>query len=70
MLVQQAVNARASQTSPEDDWVICKVDVINAFNCLSRGQMLQEVARAAPHLLPWLKVLYGSKLPLFPKGGK
>ena len=37
----------------DDDFVILKVDMKNAFNMVSRGAILSECSKHFPELLPW-----------------
>ena len=34
-------------------WGLLQVDISNAFNAIHRSNMLQGIAKRAPHLLPW-----------------
>lgn len=42
------------------DFVVLKVDIQNAFNSLSRAELLKAVFTHAPDLAPWALWLYGS----------
>ena len=42
------------------DWVVCTVDWTNAFQCVSRSKILDEVADKFPQLYPFALVCYGS----------
>ncbi|KAL5483977.1 hypothetical protein EMCRGX_G020399 [Ephydatia muelleri] len=49
----------------EDNWlngdfVVFKVDMLNAFNMVSRQAVLDECAKFFPELLPWVSWCYGS----------
>ena len=49
----------------EDNWlsgdfVVFKVDMLNAFNMVSRQAVLDECATSFPELLPWVSWCYGS----------
>eukprot|EP00731_Ephydatia_muelleri_P034365 Em0056g24a len=37
----------------DDNFTVCKVDMSNAFNCVSRQALLEECAVHFPELLPW-----------------
>ena len=43
----------------EDDFVVLKVDLKNAFNMVSRQAVLTECAVHFPELLPWANWCYG-----------
>eukprot|EP00731_Ephydatia_muelleri_P036466 Em0260g3a len=42
------------------DFVVCKVDMSNAFNRVSRQAVLDECSSFFPELLPWVSWCYGS----------
>ena len=42
------------------DFVVCKVDMSNAFNRVSRQVVLDECSSFFPELLPWVSWCYGS----------
>ena len=44
----------------DDNFTVCKVDMSNAFNLLSRQALLEECAVHFPELLPWVGWCYGS----------
>ena len=44
------------------------MDLKNAFNCVSRQTVLEEVATHAPTLLPWALTAYGQEAALFFEG--
>ena len=44
----------------EDDFVVGKIDMRNAFNLVSRQAFLAECATHFPGLLPWVVWCYGS----------
>jgi hypothetical protein len=41
------------------DFVLFKVDLSNAFNNVSRAQMLEQVQAVFPKILPWMQWCYG-----------
>ena len=43
----------------EEDFVVFKVDMTNAFNLVSR-QVLDECSALIPEILPWVSWCYGS----------
>ncbi|KAL5499483.1 hypothetical protein EMCRGX_G010909 [Ephydatia muelleri] len=45
----------------DDNFTVCKVDMSNAFNCVSRQALLEECAVHFPELLPWVGWCYGSQ---------
>eukprot|EP00731_Ephydatia_muelleri_P028343 Em0019g1216a len=45
----------------DDNFTFCKVDMSNAFNCVSRQALLEECAVHFPELLPWVGWCYGSQ---------
>ena len=44
----------------DDDFVMCKIDLTNAFNMVSRQAHLEECATHFPELFPWVSWCYGS----------
>ena len=46
------------------DFVILKVDLRNAFNCVSRAEILKLVQTKFPHLSRWVHWIYGGEAPL------
>ena len=44
----------------DDNFTVCKVDLSNAFNLVSRQALLEECAVHFPELLPWVGWCYGS----------
>lgn len=49
-----------AQHEADTDWVVCKVDLANAFNRVSREAILQAVSEDFPELLPWVSYCYGA----------
>lgn len=49
-----------AQHEADTDWVVCKVDLANAFNRVSREAILQAVSEDFPELLPWVAYCYGA----------
>ena len=45
----------------DDNFTVCKVDMSNALNCMSRQALLEECAVHFPELLPWVGWCYGSQ---------
>eukprot|EP01036_Dinobryon_divergens_P029340 gene29340-38419_t len=41
------------------DWVLLRLDLVNAFNSIFRKIIFEEVYKHFPLLLPWLNCLYG-----------
>ena len=41
------------------NWVLLRLDLVNAFNTILRKIIFEEVQKHFPLLLPWLKCLYG-----------
>ena len=64
MLVQQALEILHTSENTED-WCLLQVDLSNAFNSVSRQRVIHQVAKEAPHLLPWVQSLYGEELSLY-----
>ena len=52
------------------DFVVCKVDMSNAFNRVSRQAVLDECSSFFPELLPWVSWCYGSHSILWHSMGK
>ena len=46
-------------SSPDASWTLL-VDFSNAFNCIDRSRMLQEVRAQIPSLSPWMECCYGN----------
>ena len=44
----------------DDNFVLFKVDMKNAFNLVSRQSILEECTTFYPELLPWVSYCYGS----------
>ncbi|KAL5481702.1 hypothetical protein EMCRGX_G021929 [Ephydatia muelleri] len=44
----------------DDDFVVFKVDMLNAFNMVSRQAILDECATFFPEILPWVVWCYGT----------
>ena len=44
----------------EEDFVVFKIDIHNAFNLVSRQALLDECATFFPELLPWVTWCYGT----------
>ena len=44
----------------EEDFVVFKVDMTNAFNLVSRQAVLDECSALFPDILPWVSWCYGS----------
>ena len=63
-IVGQALQAHLNQTPP-GLWTVLLIDLRNAFNCLRRDTLLQQVASKAPHLLPWVHSCYAYPSHLF-----
>ena len=49
----------------DDNFTVCKVDLCNAFNLVSRQALLEECAVHFPELLPWVGWCYGSRSTLW-----
>ena len=47
----------------EEDFVVFKIDIQNAFNLVSRQPVLDECAISFPELLPWVTWCYGTPPP-------
>ena len=47
------------QNWSENDFGVFKVDMMNAFNLVSRQAILSECANHFPELLPWVNWCYG-----------
>ena len=47
------VQALVTRTPDTAGWLLCQIDISNAFNTVSRAAILKGVAAGAPHLLPW-----------------
>ena len=43
----------------DDDFVLCKIDLTNAFNMVSCQALLEECATHFPELFPWVSWCYG-----------
>ena len=43
----------------DDDFVLCKIDLTNAFNMVSHQALLEECATHFPELFPWVSWCYG-----------
>ena len=43
----------------DEDFVICKIDLTNAFNMVTRQALLEECAAHFPELFPWVSWCYG-----------
>jgi hypothetical protein len=43
----------------DEDWVALKIDLKNAFNCVSRARMLELVAECCPDMYMWVLWCYG-----------
>ena len=46
-------------------WVALKIDLRNAFNCISRAQVLRAATHYTPALYHYLKTCYSNTVPLF-----
>ena len=44
----------------DEDFVVFKVDMTNAFNLVSRQAVLDECSAFFPKILPWVPWCYGS----------
>ena len=66
--IGQGLQALIPSLPESGDWVALQVDVINAFNTVSRTSVLQGAAEFAPSMFPWLKTLYGQPAMLFCQG--
>jgi len=53
-----AVRRQLSGHADDPDWVLLKVDLTNAFNCISRARMLELVHTHMPHLYTWVEWCY------------
>ena len=42
----------------DKDWVLLKIDLTNAFNCISRARMLELVHVHLPHMYSWVEWCY------------
>ena len=49
----------------DEDFVVLKIDMRNAFNLVSRCALLQECATSFPELLPWASWCYSVQLLLW-----
>jgi hypothetical protein len=56
-------NPSNPKTSLGSDFVILKVDLRNAFNCVSRTEILKLVQSKFPHLSRWVHWIYGGEAP-------
>ena len=52
----------------ESTWLILQVDLRNAFNCIHREPIFEEIGRLAPELIPWVSICYGQHSPLYAQG--
>ena len=48
-----------SRSLNDDDFAMCKIDLTNAFNMVSRQALLEECATHFPELFPWVSWCYG-----------
>ena len=49
-------------------WAVLQVDLRNAFNSISREEVLVAVSEHAPQLLPWVISCYGAHSKLYCQG--
>ena len=49
----------------DSNWGILQIDFWNAFNSLSRADLLQEVGERCPEAAAWLHGCYGAHSPLY-----
>jgi hypothetical protein len=49
------------------NWVLLRLDLVNAFNTILRKIIFQEIQEHFPFLLPWLCCLYGQSSDLWTK---
>ena len=47
------------------DWVLLKVDLSNAFNCVDRGALLRGALHDAPATFNYLRYAYSGPAPLY-----
>ena len=59
------ITKEALQQHP--NWVLLRLDLVNAFNTILRKIIFQEVQEHFPFLLPWLCCLYGQSSNLWTK---
>ena len=59
------ITRQALQDHP--DWVLLRLDLVNAFNSILRKIIFKEVSAHFPLLLPWLHCLYGEFSQLWTK---
>jgi hypothetical protein len=63
MGIQQMVNGL--HNSGNTNWGLLQLDFSNAFNCVSRDNMLREVADRCPPMLPWMESCYSRHSQLY-----
>ena len=64
MGVQQLV----SKLPSNGPWAVLQVDLRNAFNSISREEVLVVVGEHTPQLLPWVTSCYGAHSKLYCQG--
>ena len=52
----------------DEQWVGIQIDLSNAFNCVSRQAILNQVSKRAPGLTAWVETCYGGPSLLFSEG--
>ena len=57
----RAVSAITHEKGQDPDMALLKIDLRNAFNCISRKVFLEEIDKEIPELSQWARWCYGSK---------
>ena len=57
----RAVSAIVHDKGENEDMGLLKIDLCNAFNCISRNVFLEEIDKEIPELSQWARWCYGSK---------
>ena len=63
--VAMTVQGLVSELASTNDWVLLKVDLRNAFNCVSRHSLLQGAKALVPSAFSFLSYAYTQEAPLF-----
>ena len=58
--IVHSVRAAIERNNLPTNWVLAKIDLKNAFNLVSREQVLFEVATHSPSIYKWVKYMLGS----------
>ena len=67
---ENVVHGVRNLLSDHPDWVLVSLDLVNAFNSVSRPAFFRQVEEHFPNILPWVWQCYGQHSHLLIRGAE